>query len=221
MICTSMRPLGIERAADGADPPVHHVGRRDDVAARLRLDDRLLDQHLDGLVVEDLAVPEQAVMAVAGIGIERDVAQDADIGHFLLDGADGAADEVVRIERLGCRSRRAGPGRYRGTGRCRGCRSRAARSASRTASSTEIRSTPGIEPTGMRLRLAIDEEQRPDQVVGGQHVLPHHAPGPLGFSVAAVANGEIERRSAPPRRFRLDRGKPDGWLRAGGRTLWP
>ena len=44
---------------------------------------------------------EQAVMAVAGIGIERDVAQDADVGHFLLDGADGAADEVVRVERLG------------------------------------------------------------------------------------------------------------------------
>ena len=101
MICTSIAPLGIERAADGADPPVHHVGRRDDVAARLRLDQRLLDQDLNGLVVEDFAAPQQAVMAVAGIGIERDIAEDADVGHFLLDGADGAADEIVRVERLG------------------------------------------------------------------------------------------------------------------------
>ena len=39
-------------------------------------------------------------MAVAGEGIERDVAQNADLGHFFLDGADGAADQIVRIERL-------------------------------------------------------------------------------------------------------------------------
>ena len=39
-------------------------------------------------------------MAVAGIGIERHVAEDADLRHLLLDGADGAADEVVRIERF-------------------------------------------------------------------------------------------------------------------------
>ena len=35
-------------------------------------------------------------MAVAGVGIERDVAEDADLGHLLLDRADGAADEIVR-----------------------------------------------------------------------------------------------------------------------------
>ena len=46
-------------------------------------------------------------MAVAGEGIERDVAQDADLGHFLLDGADGAADEIVRIERFAAVSSRS------------------------------------------------------------------------------------------------------------------
>ena len=40
-------------------------------------------------------------MAVAGIGIERHVAEDADLRHLFLDGADGAADQVVGVERLG------------------------------------------------------------------------------------------------------------------------
>ena len=62
-----------------------------------RLHQRLLDQHRDGFVVEDDAVvAQQAVMAVAGVGIERHVAQDADLRHFLLDGADGPADQIVR-----------------------------------------------------------------------------------------------------------------------------
>ena len=90
MICTSVESGVIERRADRADAAVHHVGRRDDVAAGFRLHQRLLDQHRDGLVVEDHAVAHQAVMAVAGVGIERHVAEDADLRHFLLDGADGA-----------------------------------------------------------------------------------------------------------------------------------
>ena len=63
-------------------------------------DQRLPHQHGDGLVVEDDAVAQQAVMAVAGVGIERHVAEDADLRHFLLDRADGAADQIVRVERL-------------------------------------------------------------------------------------------------------------------------
>ena len=39
----------------------------------LRLHHRLLDQHGNGFVVEDFAVAQQPVMAVAGEGIERDV----------------------------------------------------------------------------------------------------------------------------------------------------
>ena len=100
MICTSTMAGGVERGADRADAAVHHVGGRDDVAAGLGLDQRLLHQHGDGLVVEDRAVAHQAVVAVAGVGIERDVAQDADLRHRLLDGADRAADEVVGVERL-------------------------------------------------------------------------------------------------------------------------
>ncbi len=80
---TSVKPAAIERGADRADAAVHHVGRRDDVAAGLGLDQRLLDQHLDGLVVDDDAIAQKPVMAVAGIGIERDVAEDADLRHLL------------------------------------------------------------------------------------------------------------------------------------------
>ena len=35
-----------------------------------------------------------------GIRIERDIGEDADLRHRILDGADRAADEVVAIERF-------------------------------------------------------------------------------------------------------------------------
>ena len=115
------------------------------------VDQGLVDQDRDRLVVEDLALAQEAVMAVAGIGIERDVAQDSDIGKFLLDRADGAADQIVGIERLGSivvAQRRVGVGEESQ----RRMPSLAARSASRTASSIDTRSTPGIEAIAMRWR---------------------------------------------------------------------
>src|SRR5439155_8268949 len=33
-----------------------------------------------------------------------------------------------------------------------------------------------------------------DQIVGGEHVLAHHTPGPFGLAVAARADGQIEGR---------------------------
>ena len=42
-----------------------------------------------------------AVMAVAGIGVERDVGDQAELRNRLLDRAAGAADEISGIERLG------------------------------------------------------------------------------------------------------------------------
>ena len=100
MIDTSMKSACIEAGANRADPAVHHVGGRDDVAAGLGLDQRLLDQNLDGLVVDDGAVAQKAVMAMAGIGIERDIAEHAELRHLLLDGANCAADQIVGIERF-------------------------------------------------------------------------------------------------------------------------
>ena len=53
---------------------------------------------LDGLVVDDDAVAQDAVMAVAGEGVERHVGDDADLRHRRLDRARRAVDEVVRVE---------------------------------------------------------------------------------------------------------------------------
>ena len=76
----------VERPADGADAAVHHVGRRDDVGAGIGLHDGGARDLRHRLVVDDLAVAQDAVMAVAGEGIERHVGDDADIRHGLLDG---------------------------------------------------------------------------------------------------------------------------------------
>ena len=78
------------------------------------------------------------------------------------------ADEVLRVERLRAGRRRAARGRCRGRARSPGCRARAARSARATASSTDSRSTPGIDGDRLADRVAVDQEQRPDQVVDGQ-----------------------------------------------------
>ena len=75
--------FGVERLADRADPPVHHVGGRDHVGPGARLVERLAHQRRDRLVVEDanlaLVLMHQAVMAVAGIGVERDVGDEAEL----------------------------------------------------------------------------------------------------------------------------------------------
>ena len=79
-----MKPLAFQRAADRADAPVHHVAGRDDVHARLGLRQRLPHQHLDGLVVQDVAgLVEQAVLAVAGERVQRDVGHHAQLGEAL------------------------------------------------------------------------------------------------------------------------------------------
>ena len=135
-------------------------------------------------------------MAVAGIGIERDVAEDADLRHLLLDRADGAADQIVGIERFAAvlvaqlgigigKQRDAGDGELRRPARRRAPpdRSRAAR-------------RPASRHRNPRLR-PVDQEQRPDQIVRGEDVLAHHAPRPLGLPVAARAGGEVEPLDRP------------------------
>ena len=152
-------------------------------------------------------------MAVAGIGIERHVAEDADVRHLLLDGADRPADEVVRVERLGAgvvalvrigvgKQREAGDGELgRPLGRAHGFVDREALDV-------------GHGGDRRADLCAIDQEQRPDQVVGGEHMLAHHAPRPFGAAVAARADREVETllgHGLPPRRG------TGGRVPAGGR----
>ena len=63
-----------QRRAQLADAAVHHVGGRQDVGAGLGLHQALLDQALDGRVVEDPAALDHAVVAVVGEGVQGDVA---------------------------------------------------------------------------------------------------------------------------------------------------
>ena len=75
-----MWPRCFQRLADRADAAVHHVAGRDDVHAGLGLGQRLPHQHFHRLVVQDVAgVVEQAVLAVAGEGVERHVGHHAQL----------------------------------------------------------------------------------------------------------------------------------------------
>ena len=107
---------------------------------------------LDGRVVDDLLADQEPVMAVAGVGVERDVDDDADLGHRGLDGAGRGADEIVRVERLRA-GRVAEPGVGVGEERDRrDAERRGARRRRATARSTDRRSTPGIDGDRLRSR---------------------------------------------------------------------
>ena len=94
------QPFAVERGADRADAAVHHVGRRDHVDAGLGLHQRLTGQHRQRLVVGDVAVADHAVMAMVGVGIERDVADQAELGELALEQARGLAHQVVGVRRF-------------------------------------------------------------------------------------------------------------------------
>mgnify|MGYP003349818222 CR=1 FL=1 len=77
--------LLVEALADGADAAVHHVGGRDDVAARFGLHQRLLDQQWRGLIVQHIAIRiDHAVLSVTGERIEGDIGEYAQLGEALL-----------------------------------------------------------------------------------------------------------------------------------------
>ena len=94
-------PGVVQGVPDRPHAPVHHVRRRHAVRAGPRLRDGLAAQELDSLVVEDLAVVgDDAVVAVAIVGVERDVGVDLEVRELGLEEADGALDEAVRVEGL-------------------------------------------------------------------------------------------------------------------------
>ena len=123
---------------------------RDDVAAGLGLHDRLPLQDRDGLVVGDIAVADHPVMAVRGERVERHVAQHAEIGERLFQRADGAAHEVVGVDRLAALPGPSAPGRPPGTPRSSGCRARRPRRRRRPAPAIDRRKASGIDGTGAR-----------------------------------------------------------------------
>jgi hypothetical protein len=91
----------LERQADAADSPIHHVGWRDDIHAGLGLRERLLLEDFERDVVDDVAAAvDDAVLAVGGIRIQCDVGHDAEIGEAFFQRPHCARDQPFRVERL-------------------------------------------------------------------------------------------------------------------------
>ena len=67
------------------------------MAPRFRLNARLGDQRLQRFVVRHLAVAQQSVLTVGRVGVQRDVADDADVGDSADERAHGAADEIIGV----------------------------------------------------------------------------------------------------------------------------
>ena len=139
-----------QRGADRADAAVHHVRRRDDVGAGLGVRQRLLDQRFDGGVVDDVAgLVDEAVLAVRRERIERDVGDHAELRKCLLQRAHRALREAFGIPRL-ARIEALRVGRRHRKQRERRDAELGASPATRTSSSIDRRSTPGIDGTGSR-----------------------------------------------------------------------
>ena len=93
----------IERGSQRADATVHHVRRREYVDAGLGVAKRLAGQGDDCRIVGHVAaLVDQAVLAVAGVRVERDVGHNPQRRKAVLQSADGARYQALCI-----------PGRFR------------------------------------------------------------------------------------------------------------
>ena len=174
----------VQRAADGADAAVHHVRGRDHVAAGLGLHQRLAAEHVDRLVVDHVAVADQPVVAVAGVGVERHVADHAHLGHRRLDRAHRLAHQVVGIQRLvavrglGCRRR------LRKDRKCRDAEvAGSTRLLGQYVCAKPVDPRHGVHRLAPALALA--DEHGPDQIARREHRLRHQAARPVVAPVAA------------------------------------
>ena len=90
---------GVQRAPEGAHAPVHHVGRRDHIGAGLCVSKRLLLQDGNRFVVQHITRRvDEAVLPMAGVGVERDVGDDAHLRKAGLHFANASGHQAFRIE---------------------------------------------------------------------------------------------------------------------------
>ena len=130
-------------------------------------------------------------MAVAGIGIEGDVAQHADLRHFFFDGANGAADEVIWVKRF--RTGLVASG-WIGIGK-------QGQAWDRKLGGVFGGADGFVDRKARHVRHRVDwhakvrpfdHEQRPDQVIGGDDVFAHHPARPFAAPIAARADRKLE-----------------------------
>ena len=174
----------VEAGADGADTPVHHVGWGNHIRSSARLIERLFDQGAHGGVIGNFIALHEPVMAMACIGVECNIGDHADLRNLLLDRAHGAADQIVGIESLRAALIaqfvfRIGKERNSWNAKCSGLCAGRHRLVNRQA--LDARHGGDFLP----YILAIDDEDRPDQIVGREHILAHQAARPFRAAVAA------------------------------------
>ena len=163
------------------------------MAARARLIERLADENLDGFVVDDFVADHQPVLTVAGVGIERHIGHHADFGHFGDDGAHSTADEIVLVQRLAAglvAKARVSVGKQGKRGNAQIARLHGG--AHRLVNGQALNARHGADR--LTLALSLDDENRPDQIIGRDHVFAHEAAGPLGAAQAPGAMGEVQAR---------------------------
>ena len=194
------------------DPTVHHVGGCDDVGAGTRLVQGLAHERFDRLVVENAelsrgALAHKAVMAVAGIGVERDVGDEAEARELPLDRAAGFAHQIAFVEglaaalvlemRLGIREER--DRRNVELDRPLGLAQNLVGAEPVDAGHRGDRNAP---------RLAVYKEQRPDESRSSSAHAPRPAAAPIPPCGCGVGAGSGSRR--------WDAATRDGFFMAAG-----
>ena len=184
-----IKATGLERTADRADAPVHHVAGRDDVDAGFGLHQRLAGQHLHRAVVEDVAVfVEQAVLAVAGVRIERDVGEQPQAREALFQLAQCPRDQPCGVRRLVA----AGVLQRRLDDREQGHHRDAQFDALLGHVVQPVQAAAlhaGHARHVLRLRVAVEHEHRQDQVLRRQAMLAHQRSGERIAAQAARSAG--------------------------------
>ena len=157
-------------------------------------------------------------MAVAGIGVERDVGDQAEPGKFSLDRATRLADEILFVEGLAAALVfQAGLGVREERDRGNFELHRPLGLAHRLVDAEPLHA--GHRRDGNARPLALDQEQRPDQIVGRQHAFADQPPGPFRLAVAAWAVGDFEAgREIGARRLEHG-GLQRPFIHRGGRVL--
>jgi hypothetical protein len=88
----------LQRLANRLDAPIHHVRWRNHLRARLSVGQGLTDQRIDRDVVLHIAMfVENAVLAMSGEGVQRNVSDDAELRESLTQGPGGALGDALGI----------------------------------------------------------------------------------------------------------------------------
>ena len=77
--------LTLKRTADRANASVHHVRGRHHIGTSRRMTERLFDQRVTGHIVQYITgLVDDAVLTVGGVGVQRNVGDDADLRYRRL-----------------------------------------------------------------------------------------------------------------------------------------